>query len=130
MADNTGGNRNAILGGWGESIAARYLRDKGYKILAAGYRCRFGELDIIAQKDCIIVFVEVKTRSSSTYMRPALAVTPAKLKKMKSTAELFLQRENISLASRFDIVEIIANKDLSFPPREINHMEDIYRPGY
>ena len=58
--------RNNLTGAWGEGIAAEYLRKKRYKLLAAGYRCRFGELDLIVSDRKYLVFVEVKLRKSDT----------------------------------------------------------------
>ena len=57
--------RNNLVGAWGEEIAAEYLRKKRYKLLAAGYRCRFGEIDLIVSDRKYLVFVEVKLRKSA-----------------------------------------------------------------
>ena len=59
--------RSNLLGAWGEALAAEYLRKKRYKILAAGYRCRFGEIDLIAANRTYLVFVEVKLRKSPDF---------------------------------------------------------------
>ena len=56
-----------LLGPWGEARAADYLRKKGYEIVGANYRCRFGEIDLIAQKGRYLVFVEVKLRAGSNF---------------------------------------------------------------
>lgn len=115
-----------LIGGWGESEAANYLRKKGYKILAAGYRSRFGEIDIVASFKDTIVFVEVKTRRSDDYARPSEQVTPRKLEKIKRTAELYLAHYKLDCPARIDIIEIIAPKDLKDAPTEINHIESVY----
>ena len=61
--------KNNLSGAWGEALAADYLRKKRYEIVAVGYHSRFGEIDIIAQKDDAVVFAEVKTRSSDRFAR-------------------------------------------------------------
>ena len=114
------------LGGWGESEAAKYLRSKGYIILASGYRSRFGEIDVIASFKKTVVFVEVKTRSSDDFARPLQYVTPAKLQKLKKTAELYLASKNLDCPARIDVLEILAPDDLAGGPREINHIENAY----
>ena len=77
-------------GAAGEVLAARYLRDKGYTIEAANYRCRFGEIDIIASDKTYIVFVEVKTRAENSLYQPREAVTQMKQRRIVKTAKLFL----------------------------------------
>ena len=59
--------KSNLLGAWGEALAAEYLRKKRYKILASGYRCRFGEIDLIAASRTYLVFVEVKLRKSADF---------------------------------------------------------------
>ena len=67
-----------ISGAWGEAIAAEYLRKKRYKIVAAGYRCRFGEIDLIAQNKQTLVFVEVKLRKNADFAAAREYVNRAK----------------------------------------------------
>lgn len=59
--------RNNLTGAWGEALAAEYLRKKRYEILASGYRCRFGEIDLIVKNRKFLVFVEVKLRKSAEF---------------------------------------------------------------
>ena len=59
--------RNNLVGAWGESLAAEFMRKKRYKLLATGYRCRFGEIDLIVSNRKFIVFVEVKLRKSNQF---------------------------------------------------------------
>lgn len=90
----------------GELEAARYLRKHGYSIVTANYRCRMGEIDIIAEnKDCIC-FVEVKTRAVHSRYAPADAVTGAKRKRLIAAASLFLAQTPTKKQPRFDIVEV------------------------
>ncbi len=93
-------------GVWGEIFASRLLRDKGYEIVAANYYCRFGELDLVAIKDGIICFVEVKTRNQNTGIRPMEAVDEGKQDRIKKTAKHFINFSKFSLAARFDVCEV------------------------
>ncbi len=101
------------LGRAGENFAANYLENLGYKILARNYNVRYvGELDIVAQIDDTIVFVEVKTRSNDHFGTPAEAVTKTKQKKIYNTAEVFQQRKEIfDQPCRFDVIEVFSNAD-------------------
>ncbi len=100
------------IGDRGEQSAARYLSERGYKIIATNYRARTGEIDIIAQdKDCL-VFVEVKTRRSLACGFPAEAVTVRKRQKIVNTALCFLKQRGLNdAACRFDILEVYITKD-------------------
>ena len=93
-------------GVYGEICAARYLRDHGFEILSANYRTRFGEIDIVAQKDGVLSFVEVKTRSSGMIAPPAEAVNREKQRKLSLAAAQYLQGELSDTAARFDVIEV------------------------
>lgn len=93
-------------GGWGEEQAARYLEARGYAVLARNYRTRFGELDIIAEKDGFLAFVEVKTRKNDRFAAAREAVTPAKQERLRITAELWLQEHPTGRQPRFDVIEV------------------------
>jgi putative endonuclease len=96
------------LGNIGENAASDYLRKAGYEILAQKYRCRFGEIDIIAKNKDFIVFVEVKTRSNKVYGMPAEAVTYYKQQKIINTALNYLNfTKKANAALRFDILEVL-----------------------
>ncbi len=96
------------LGGWGEQCASDYLQRQGFRILAQNFRCRFGEIDLIAEDSEYLVFVEVKTRRSTRFGTPAQAVTPAKQRKLTLTAQSWLQEHPTQRQPRFDVVEIYA----------------------
>ena len=113
-------------GAIGEVLAARFLRDKKWKIITANYRCRFGEIDIIAQDKSYIVFVEVKTRSVGAWVTPAEAVTSSKQRKIIQTAGLFLQNHTTKLQPRFDVIEVWTEKDDPLSLVEINHIVGAY----
>ncbi len=95
-------------GGRYEELAADYLRCRGYQILKMNFRCRTGEIDIVARDGAAIVFVEVKYRNSKRYGSPEEAVTPVKQRKIIRTAQFFLCRFGIgdSVPCRFDIVAV------------------------
>lgn len=103
-----------IIGQTGEEYATKYLQFKGYKILFRNFRCRTGEIDIIATKDEVLTFVEVKTRYSLTAGRPAESVTFTKQQKIRHTAEYFLLinglLENMPILS-FDVIEIVMHAE-------------------
>ena len=121
-------------GAIGELLAARMLRDKGYRILASNYRSRFGEIDIVAADETYIVFAEVKTRGPNALFTPREAVGREKQARILRTAQLFLQQMPTDLQPRFDVVEVW----LPDPPQylaceEINHIMGAFsfddRPG-
>jgi len=74
---------NITIGKLGEDTAAEYLQKQGYDILSRNFRTKYGEIDIVSQKDGIIYCVEVKTRLSNRYGSPIDAITPQKLQKMQ-----------------------------------------------
>ena len=98
------------VGRFGEQLAARTLSETGLRILARNWRCDQGELDIVAQEGATIVFVEVKTRSTTAFGTPAEAVTPAKAARIHRLALRWLDehREVAGWAPiRFDVVSIV-----------------------
>jgi putative endonuclease len=98
----------ANTGKIGELETARYLRKNGYEIVAANFRSRYGEIDIIAKNKKYICFVEVKTRAPGQLFSPRDAVTVSKRKKIISTANIFLSQNETRLQPRFDIAEVTA----------------------
>lgn len=111
-------------GKFGEDCAAKFLEAEGYKIVARNFRIRSAEIDIIAQIDNVIIFVEVKARSSIRHGLPVEAVTVRKQKKIIEAAGVFLQDENFSdYACRFDVVEVYFHGERV---EEINHIENAF----
>lgn len=99
---------NKILGNKGEKIAGEYLESHGYKIIQRNFRCMFGEIDIIACKQDVVVFAEVKTRLSMKYGRPGAAVDGRKQQKIIKTAQWFLRgNKNPGKHFRFDVLEVL-----------------------
>ncbi len=98
-----------LLGRAGENFAAQFLLDEGYKIITRNYRIKTAEIDIIAEKDGVIVFVEVKTREDLNHGLPMEAVNKRKQKKIIEAARVFLQNESyFDCACRFDVIEVYA----------------------
>ena len=119
--------RSNLLGAWGEALAAEYLRKKHYKILASGYRCRFGEIDLIACSRTYLVFVEVKLRKSADFARAMEFVDGKKQERLRTTAAMYLSQNPTNLRCRFDIIEIYAPEGLNTAHPRINHMEDAFQ---
>ncbi|MDO4567317.1 MAG: YraN family protein [Oscillospiraceae bacterium] len=92
------------LGACGEQAAALWLELRGFKIAARNFNCRFGEIDIVAEKDGYICFVEVKTRAKDAPVSGAEAVDARKQKRLRAAAEFYLQKKPSSLQPRFDLV--------------------------
>ncbi|RBP41147.1 YraN family protein [Garciella nitratireducens] len=95
------------IGKMGEREAAKFLKKKGYHIIQSNFRCRFGEIDLIARHKDTLVFIEVKTRKNNLYGTPGQAVNKTKQKKIVKTALYYLKRNDLYDENvRFDIVEV------------------------
>ncbi len=104
--------RTQLLGAMGEAAAADWLRKKRWKILAMNYRCRLGEVDIIARDGSEIVFVEVKLRRTGGYAPAAEYVTPSKQRKLRLAAESWLAENGLEdPPCRFDVVEVYLERN-------------------
>ena len=118
--------RNNIVGAWGEAVAADYLRKKRYRLIASGYRCRFGEIDLIVQNRQFLVFVEVKLRRSDRFAEAREFVDIHKQERLRSTASLFLDEFPTELQPRFDVIEIYAQDGTATKHPKIIHWEDAF----
>lgn len=118
--------RNNIVGAWGESLAAAYLQKKKYKILASGYRCRFGEIDLIVADKKNLVFVEVKLRKTNSFADAKDFVDHHKQNRLRTTAELYLSQNPTELVTRFDVIEIYAPQGVDTLKPKIHHLEDAF----
>ncbi len=97
-----------MTGQEGETIAADYLKKRGYKIVEQNFRCSIGEIDLIAWEGETLVFVEVKARSSSQFGGPEGAVTLRKQEKIIRVASAYLQQKKLlTVLCRFDVVAVI-----------------------
>ena len=120
--------RTKDLGDAGEDFAVTYLQSQGYNIINRNFRySRFAEVDIIAEIDGTIIFVEVKTRHSNKYGRPSEAVSINKQRKIIEAAMKFLQDNNyFDNSCRFDVIEVFANKNKDFNGWSLNHIKDAF----
>ena len=100
------------LGETGEGIATKFLEKNSYKILHKNYRRKFGEIDIIAREGDYLVFVEVKTRKTTSHGHPLEAVTYKKQRQISRVAQCYLAENNLfDTAARFDVVSVIVSGD-------------------
>lgn len=114
----------AELGAFGEELAVRHLTSRGWQIRARNWRCRYGELDVIAVDPVTdtLVFVEVKTRTGDGYGGLAEAVTPEKLRRLRLLATLWLGTQDRRWAAlRIDVIRVRIRPDLP----EISHLEGV-----
>ena len=118
--------KSNLLGAWGEVLAAEYLRKKRYEIVAMGFRCRCGEIDIIARNRLSLVFVEVKLRKSAGFAAAREFVDSKKQNRLRLTAELYLSQNPTELQPRFDVIEIYAPEGEKTSHPVIHHLEDAF----
>ncbi|HIY22398.1 MAG TPA: YraN family protein [Candidatus Flavonifractor merdigallinarum] len=114
------------LGRWGEEQVAGYLRQRGWNIVAANYRTRFGEIDLIAENAHFLVFVEVKLRSGRGPVRGVEAVDRHKQQRLRTTAEWYLSLYPTEKQPRFDVAEVIAPDGTHTAAPEIRYLENVF----
>lgn len=115
---------NQNIGKIGEDLAANFLVKKGYQIIERNYRFSHGEIDIVAQLNETLVFVEVKTRNNLEYGEPEYAITKNKQRQIRKMAELYLYDKNISDTDcRIDVIAILLKKKTEY---KINHIENAF----
>ncbi len=108
------------LGALGERIAVTFLIDEGLTVLDRNWRCREGELDIVARDRDAIVFCEVKTRRGTGYGDPAEAVTPVKQRRLRLLAQRWLAAHDEHARDvRFDVVGVLVTPDR---PAKVTHL--------
>ena len=110
------------LGVKGEEEAVKYLIKKGYKIRESNWRFRFLEIDIIAQKENVLVVVEVKTRSGIYFGKPENSVSAKKIKNIVTAANHYIERNDLDMEVRFDILALVKTKN-GFT---INHIKNAF----
>ena len=113
---------NKLTGSWGEAVAAEYLRKKRYQLVAAGYHCRFGEIDLIVKDRKHLVFVEVKLRKNANFAEAGEYVDQRKQDKIRITASMYLSQYPTNLQPRFDVIEIYAPEGTATRKPEIHHI--------
>lgn len=119
--------RNNLTGAWGEALAADYLRRKRYILVAAGYRSRFGEIDLIVRDRRFLVFVEVKLRKTAKFAQALEYVDRHKQDRIRMTASMYLSQNPTALQPRFDVIEIYAPEGTATVRPEIYHLEDAFQ---
>jgi len=98
------------LGNWGEDLAARYLTDSGLTVVDRRWRCREGEIDIVARDGSALVVCEVKTRTTEAFGSPVAAVTPRKVRRLRRLAAAWLQERGEHASQvRLDVVGILVD---------------------
>ncbi len=111
-------------GNSGEDIAAEYLKDNGFAIIERNFRIRGGEIDIIATKNNILIFVEVKTRTSTQFGTGFEAITPWKLTALIKSAQFYkVTHKNLPEEMRIDAISVLLASDNSL--KNLEHMENI-----
>ena len=106
--------------------AAAYLQKKHYKIVTVNYRCRYGEIDLIAANRKYLVFVEVKLRKNNRFANAYEFVDHYKQERLRTTAELYLSQNPTNLQPRFDVIEVYAPDGIETEKPQIHHMEDAF----
>jgi len=113
-------------GNWGEDRAALFLRLHGYQVLERNFRCRQGEIDIIARKGNVVAFVEVKQRKNADFGEAREFVTYTKQRRVIAAAELWLAKTGCELQPRFDVIEVYAPQGTKTLFPEIHHLENAF----
>ncbi|MFT5698740.1 MAG: putative endonuclease [Desulforhopalus sp.] len=117
-------NIRQLLGQKGETEASHYLKRKGYEIIKTNFRCRYGEIDLIARKADVVIFIEVKTRTNNDFGGPAAAVDYRKQKQISKVAHHYMvTHHNDDIDARFDVIAILAKKGLD---TEIVHITNAF----
>ena len=119
-------NDRKEIGAWGEDRAALYLRLHGYRVVERNFRCRLGEIDIIARRGGVVAFVEVKLRKNADFGEAREFVTYTKQRRIISAAELWLTKTDCQLQPRFDVIEIYAPQGTETTRPAICHIENAF----
>ena len=118
--------REKLTGDWGEKLARKFLRKKGYRFVTANFHSRMGEIDLIVEDRQTLVFVEVKTRKSATFAEGRDFVDYGKQQRIRSTAGYYLSQNETDKTLRFDVIEIYAPEGIDTKNPIINHLEDAF----
>ena len=120
------GAESRLLGRWGEALVAEELRRKCWRLLASGFRCRFGEIDLIAANEKYICFTEVKLRKSDSFAPVRSFVDARKQERVRTTASLWLSEHPTSLQPRFDVAEVYAPQGTQTERPRIIYLENAF----
>ena len=113
-------------GDWGEALAAEYLEARGCRIVEREWRCRLGEIDLIAEQEGTILFVEVKLRTNLRYGMPREYVTAKKQEKLRAAALLYLSMHGLDVPARFDVAEVYTDAHHSARSTRIEYIENAF----
>ena len=113
-------------GDWGEALAAEYLVARGCRIVEREWHCRFGEIDLIAEQEGALLFVEVKLRTNLSYGMPREYVTAKKQEKLRAAALLYLSMHGLDAPARFDVVEVYTDVRRSARSTRIEYIENAF----
>ena len=113
-------------GDWGEALVAEYLEACACRIVEKEWRCRFGEIDLIAEQEGTLLFVEVKLRTNLRYGMPRESVTAKKQEKLRSAALLYLSMHGLDAPARFDVAEVYTDAHHSARSTRIEYIENAF----
>lgn len=113
-------------GDWGEALVEKYLSERGCRIVEREWRCRFGEIDLIAWDGDTLCFVEVKTRTNTQMGLPREYVTAGKQARLRKTALFYLSSHDLDCPARFDVAEVYAAAP-GDPNARIEYLEDAFQ---
>ncbi len=102
----------SVVGGDKERLAGDYLRQRGLRLIACNYRCRFGEIDLVMREAETLVFVEVRFRKSSRYGTPAETIDAHKQRRLAATASYYLREHPTNSPCRFDVLAVSGNDNI------------------
>lgn len=118
------GDRRKSLGRRGEDLACEYLQRNGFTIQERNYRTRQGEIDVIATRERITVFVEVKARRTGDYGEPEEAVTGTKVHRIRAVASEYLGEKGLGNDVRFDVISVLLDSEGNL--KDLRHIPEAF----
>lgn len=115
------------LGKIGEEIATKFILKKGYTILETNWRHRKAEIDIVAKVDDVLIFIEVKSRSSDYFGRPETFVDAVKQQLIADAASVYMEKVGHEWEVRFDIISVLFHNEAY---QSVDHFKDAFFPGW
>ena len=121
-----GGGDARLLGQWGEEQVAEKLRRDGWTVVARNFRCRMGELDLVAENKAYLAFVEVKLRKDDRFGSACEAVTLSKQRKLRAAAQYYMMSHPAKRQPRFDVAEVYAPQGVLTEEPAIYYIENAF----